>query len=214
MLSVVVLTAACSSDVYKDKRFFSKNNLNGQTLAVLPAEVTYNGNLPKSWDAARIAKMEIQQSARLQQEIHDDFLFNASGKRIKKKYDVKLLDIKIVNDKLLQAGVSVQDSWKMTSAELAKIVGADMLVRARVENMRYMSQAAASGINIGASVIEGLLNKNNSTASVGLPHVRAGETDLDLSLYHSSQSSAIARFDTDRRLRVKKLPVYVWNTGS
>jgi hypothetical protein len=209
-LPAVIVLASCNSNVYKNKSFFSKTNLSGQTLAVLPAEVTYSGNLPKNWNEGRIAKMENEESLRLQQEVYDDFLYHASDRSIRKKWDIKLLDIKVVNDRLEKNGISLKESWNLPSEEIAKIVGADMVVRAKVENVRYMSQAAATGINIGASVIEGLLNKGNNS-TVGLPRTRSGETDMDLSLYHSSQPEAIVRFDADRKLRTKKLPVYVRN---
>ncbi|MEJ7691616.1 hypothetical protein [Daejeonella sp.] len=210
ILPAVLIIASCNSNVYKDKAFFSKVNLSGQTLAVLPAEVTYSGNLPKSWDDARITKMENEASSGLQQEVYDDFLYHASDRAVRKKWNIKLMDIKVVNDRLEKSGISLKDSWNLPSEEIARILGADMVVRAKVENVRYMSQAAATGINIGASVIEGLLNKGNSS-TVGLPRTRSGETDMDLSLYHSSQPEAIVRFNAERRLRTSKLPVYVRN---
>ncbi|SKB80077.1 hypothetical protein [Daejeonella lutea] len=210
ILPVILVLTSCNANVYKDKSFFSKANLDGQTLAVLPAEVTYTGNLPKNWDDARISRMENEASSRLQQEVYEDFLYHASDRDIRKKYGIKLIDIKLVNDRLEKSGISFKDSWTMPSEEIAKIVGADMVIRARVENIRYMSQAAATGINIGASVIEGLLNKGNNT-TVGVPRTRSGETDMDLSLYHHSQSQAIVRFDAEHRLRTSKLPVYVRN---
>ncbi len=206
----ILFISACNSNVYKDKAFFSQAKLNGQTLAVLPAEVSYSGNLPKNWDAARVLKMENEQSLKLQQAIHDDFLYNASSKTVRKKWDVRLLDIKLINDRLEKKGISIHDSWRLPSDELAKIIGTDMIIRAKIQNIRYMSQAAATGINVGVSVLEGILSRGGSS-SVYVPRAVAGESDMDLSLYHSSQTNAIARFEADRKLRVKKLPVYVRN---
>lgn len=210
LIPAVLVLASCNSQVYKDKSFFSKNNVSGQTLAVLPAEVIFTGNLPKNWDEERILKMENEESSRLQQEVYDDFLYHASDKVIRKKQDVKLIDIKVINDKLEKNGISLKDSWKLPSEEIAKILGTDMVLRVRVQNVRYMSKAAATGINIGASVIEGILNQGRNT-SVGVPRTRAGEIDMDLSLYHSSQSNAIVRFDAERKIRTNRLPVYVRN---
>ncbi|MES3019804.1 MAG: hypothetical protein V4721_18595 [Bacteroidota bacterium] len=209
-LPAILVIASCNSNVYKDKLFFSKADLSGQALAVLPADVTYSGNLPRSWSEDRVVKMEKEESLRLQQQVYDDFLYHASDKVVRKKWNIKLVDIKVVNDRLEKAGISLKDSWRLPSEEIARIVGTDMVVRTRVENVRYMSQAAATGINIGASVIEGLLNKG-SNSSVGVPRTRSGKTDMDLSLYHSSKPEAIVRFDAERRLRTSKLPVYVKN---
>jgi len=41
-------------------------DLSGQTLAVLPAEVSYRGKLPKDWDADRVLKMERAQNFKRQ----------------------------------------------------------------------------------------------------------------------------------------------------
>jgi hypothetical protein len=207
---LVLVVTACNSNIYKDKSFLSKADLSGQTLAVLPAEVSYRGKLPKDWDADRVLKMEREESSKLQQAIYDDFLYHASDKAIRQKWDIKLMDIKVVNDKLAQSGVSIHDSWKLPSDELAKIIGFDMIIRAKVQNMRYMSQAAATGINVGVSVLEAILSRSN-TSSGYFPYAVAGAIDLDLSLYHSSQATAITRFDSKRKLRVRKLPVYVRN---
>ncbi|MEJ7778232.1 MAG: hypothetical protein WKF68_01480 [Daejeonella sp.] len=210
ILPAILFVTACNSNVYKDKAFFSKATLSGQTLAVLPAEVSYSGNLPKNWDADRVQKMENEESLKLQQLIHDDFLYHASSKPIRNKWDVRLLDVKLINDRLEKSGISIHDSWRLPSDELAKILGTDMIIRAKVQNMRYMSQAAATGINVGVSVLEGILSRGGSS-SVYVPRAVAGDSDMDLSLYHSSQPNAIARFEAERKLRVKKLPVYVRN---
>ena len=211
ILPIVLVIASCNSNVYRDKAFFLRSNLSGQTLAVLPAEVTYTGNLPKNWDSDRIEKMEKEASLRFQQEVHDDFLFHASDRAVRKKWDIRLLDIKVVNDRLEKNGISLMDSRRLPSDEIARIVGADMVVRAKVQNVRYMSQAAATGINIGASVLEGILNKGNNNTVLGVPRTRSGKTDMDLSLYHSSQSNAIVRYNAERKLRTNRLPVYVKN---
>ena len=207
---VVLVIASCSSNVYRDKSFFSNTNISGQSLAVLPAEVIYTGNLPKNWDSDRIEKMEGEASVRLQQEVYDDFIYHASDRILRKKYDIRLIDTKVVNDRLEKNGITLKDSWKLPSEEIAKIVGADMVIRVRVENVRYMSQAAAAGINIGATVLEGVLNRGNN-GGIGIPRTRSARTDMDLSLYHSSQSNAIVRFDAERELRTNRLPVYVRN---
>ena len=210
LLLITLFSSACNSNVYKDKAFFSKAKLSGQTLAVLPGEVSYSGNLPKNWDADRVTKMENEESLKLQQAIHDDFLYHASNKTIRNKWDVRLLDVKLINDRLEKSGISIHDSWRLPSDELAKIIGTDMVIRAKVQNMRYMSQAAATGINVGVSVLESVLSRGGSS-SVFVPRAIAGESDMDLSLYHSSQPNAIARFEAERKLRVRKLPVYVRN---
>ena len=209
ILPAVLILSSCSSNVYKNKAFFSQTKLSGQALAILPVEVIYTGNLPRNWTDQHVADLEKEQSFQLQERIYEEFLFNASSREIKKKWPVKLMDLRLINDKLAQKGISIQESWKLPSQELAAILGADMLIRTRVQNVRYMSQAAATGINIGASILEGILNRGGT--SVYGPRARAAETDMDVSLYHSSRPEAVARIDRQNKLKIKGLPVYVKN---
>lgn len=208
-LFAVLILSSCSSNVYKDKAFFSNHKLSGQTLAILPVEVIYTGNLPKNWTDEHIVKLEKEQSTQLQEGIYEDFLFHASGKEKKKKWAVKLIDLRVVNDKLAEKGISLHESFKLPSDELVKILGTDMLIRGRVQNVRYMSEAAATGINIGTSILEGILRRGGT--SVYGPRVRSEDSDMDLSLYHSSRPEAVARINNQHRLRVRALPVYVKN---
>jgi len=205
----LLILASCSSKVYKDKPFFSKPDPGTQILAVLPAEVIFTGNLPKNWGPDRVSQMEIEQSGKIQESIYDDLLFRASSTEVRNKWSVKLMDYRLINSKLQENGISMKDSWKVPTAELAKILGADMLIRTRIQNTRIMSEAAAAGINVGVSVLRGVLNNGNSTGYI--PGARASENDMTLSLYHSSKSEAVSRISSERKLRVRKLPVYVKN---
>jgi hypothetical protein len=208
-LSGLLLLASCSSKVYKDKAFFSKPEPGTQVLAVLPAEVIFTGNLPKNWGPDRVSKMEIEESSKIQESIYDDLLFRATSSDLRNKWSVKLMDYRLINSKLQENGISIKDSWKLSSAELAKILGADMLIRTRVKNNRIMSEAAAAGINVGVSVLRDVIS--SSSGPVYVPRARASENDMSLSLYHSSKSEAIARISSERKLRARKLPVYVKN---
>lgn len=205
----LLLLASCSSKVYKDKAFFSKPEPGIQVLAVLPAEVIFTGNLPKNWGPDRVSKMEIEQSGKIQESIYDELLFHATNSDLRNKWSVKLMDFRLINSKLQEKGISIKDSWKLSSEELSGILGTDMLIRARVQNTRIMSEAAAAGINVGASILRGVLNNGNSTAYV--PGTRASENEMSISLYHSSKAEAVSRISSERKLRARKLPVYVKN---
>jgi len=205
----LLLLASCSSKVYKDKAFFSKPEPGTQILAVLPAEVIFTGNLPKNWGPDRVSKMEIEQSGKIQESIYDELLFHATNSDLRNKWSVKLMDFRLINSKLQEKGISIKDSWKLSSEELSGILGTDMLIRARVQNTRIMSEAAAAGINVGASILRGVLNNGNSTAYV--PGTRANENEMSISLYHSSKAEAVSRISSERKLRARKLPVYVKN---
>jgi len=207
---IILSFASCSSKVYSDKSFFSKSKPGVQTLAVLPAEVIFSGNLPKNWSHEKIAKMESEHSHAIQESVYDQLLFHAKSKSIRKKWEVSVMDYRLINSKLESSGISLKDSWKMPSSELAKILGTDMLIRARVQNQRIMSEAAAAGINVGVSVLRDVLS-NTTAAPVYVPRARANDSDMSLSLFHSSESAAVARVSGEIKLKVRKLPVYVRN---
>ncbi|MDP3469509.1 MAG: hypothetical protein Q8S11_14305 [Daejeonella sp.] len=209
ILPGLLLLASCSSKVYKDKTFFSKAEPGTQILAVLPAEVIFTGNLPKNWGPDRVSQMELEQSGQIQESLYDDLLFRATSSRVRNKWSVKLMDFRLINSKLEENGISIRDSWKVPSAELAKILGVDMIIRTRVQNNRIMSEAAAAGINVGVSVLRDVIS--SSSGPVYVPRARASENDMSLSLYHSSKPEAVSRISSERKLRVRKLPVYVKN---
>lgn len=211
ILPLIILSlTSCTSKVYKDKSFFSKAKPASQTLAVLPAEVIYTGNLPKNWDADRLAKVEAEQSLKIQESVQEKLLFHAKNKNIRGKWNITVMDYRSINNKLEEKGISLKDSWKIPSSDLTAILGADMLIRTRVQNERIMSEAAAAGINVGVSVLRDVLSSTTSSP-VYLPRAKASDYDMSLSLYHSSRPEAVARVASDKKLRVRKLPVYVKN---
>lgn len=210
LVLIVLSFVSCSGKVYKDKSFFSDSKPGVQSLAALPAEIIFTGNLPKNWNTERITKMESEQSYAIQESVYDQLLLHAKSNTIRSKWEVSVMDYRIINSKLESSGISLKDSWKIPSNELAKILGTDMLVRAKVQNQRIMSEAAAAGINVGVSVLRDVLS--SSTASpVYVPRAKANESDMSLTLYHSSRPSAVARVSSEKKLKVKKLPVYVRN---
>lgn len=210
LVFIVLSITSCSSKVYSDKSFLSKSKQEVQTLAVLPAELIFSGNLPKNWSAERIAKMESEQSYSVQESIYDQLLLHAKSKAIRNKWQVSVMDYRVINSKLESSGISLKDSWKIPSDELAKILGADMLVRARVQNQRIMSEAAAAGINVGVSVLRDVLSSSNASP-VYVPRAKASESDMSLTLYHSSRPAVVASVSSEKKLKVRKLPVYVRN---
>lgn len=209
ILPALLFIGSCSPHVYKDKEFFSQAKLNEQTLAIMPVEVIYSGKFPKDWTAEYVAKLKEEQSIQLQEEIYEDFLFHASRKEIKKKWEVNLIDLHKLNDKLSQNGISLEESYRIPSDKLVDLLGVDMLVRGRVQNVRHMSQAAATGINIGVSVLEGILSKGGTSVYGG--RARARDLEIDLSLYHSSKQEAVSRITRQEKLKIRNLPVYVKN---
>ncbi len=202
------MLSGCSGRLYKDQSFLSQANLSNQKVAVVPVEVNLTGNFPKTWTADKIAMMKKEGSVRYQEEIYQDFLLKSKSRPVKKKWKVELMDVQEVNQRLAKNNVSVEDSWKMTSRELAEILGTAMIVRGKIQTHRNMSEGAAAGINAGAAILESLLSKDADNVS-GSRVVRANKSNIRLSLYHHDKSEPIAWLDDS--WSVNRLPVYISN---
>ena len=149
--------------------------------------------------------MELEESLQIQESIYNDFLFHSRA-NVPNKWAVKMMDYRFINNKLEERGISIRDSWKLSSSELAQVLGVDMLIRARVKNERIMSKAAAMGINVGVSVIRDVFS--NSGSSLEVTDTKASENEMSISLYHSSKREAIARVADHKKLKIRKLPIY------
>jgi len=127
-------------------------------IAVLPVEMVYTGTRPKNITDSLIVKMEERESKVFQQFLHDNILRNGNNDRYMLMVSVQnyINTNAILNDNK----ISIRDSWYKTDEELAGILNVDAVIRMKVQEKRYMSDAASMGIDYGRQVVGGILNKN------------------------------------------------------
>jgi hypothetical protein len=162
----ILFLFSCSNKYYTASNFEEKTEKH-KVVAILPAEVTLSGKLPKNLSPEDIAKAEERESIDFQYALMNSILNHANTK----KYitTVNFQDINTTQKILEQNNISVRDSWKKDDEELAKILGVDAVIRMNIRKQRYMSDEASYGVGMAKQVIykTGLGSKVPVPSSVG-----------------------------------------------
>ncbi|HMK05699.1 MAG TPA: hypothetical protein VK489_15965 [Ferruginibacter sp.] len=129
-----------------------------RVIAVLPVEMIYTGTRPKNITDSVIGKMEERESKVFQQFLHDNILRNGNNDRYMLMVSVQhyINTNAILNDNK----ISIRDSWFKTDEELAGMLNVDAVVRMKVQEKRYMSDAASMGIEYGRQVVGEIFKKS------------------------------------------------------
>lgn len=148
--SFVLFLFACSNKYYTAGNFSEKTE-DHKVVAILPAEVTVAGKLPKNLSPEDIAKAEETESVNFQYALMNSILRHANTR----KYvtTVNFQDINTTQKIFDQNNISIRDSWKKDDNELAKLLGVDAVIRMSIRKQRYMSDEASYGVGVAKSVI-------------------------------------------------------------
>ena len=148
--SFVLFLFACSNKYYTAGNFSEKTE-DHKVVAILPAEITLAGKLPKNLSPEDIAKSEETESINFQYALMNSILRHANTKRY--VTTVNFQDINTTQKILDENNISVRDSWKKDDTELAKLLGVDAVIRMSIRKQRYMSDEASYGVGVAKSVI-------------------------------------------------------------
>ena len=162
----ILFLFSCSNKNYTASNFEEKT-VNHKVVAILPAEVTFTGKLPKTLSPDAIAKAEERESIDFQYALMNSILNHANTK----KYitTVNFQDINTTLKILEKNNISVRDSWNKDDNELAKLLGVNSVIRMNIRKQRYMSDEASYGVGVAKQVIykTGIGSKVPVPGSVG-----------------------------------------------
>ena len=165
MLAIAgVLLQSCSRDVYNNNTYIASNATAGHTVAILPVEVDLTGRLPKGYTRENELRDEENESIAIQNMIYSEYLFKAKSTN-KKKASVKLMNTELVNSKLKENGINTRQSWEMNPDSLGKLLGADLVLKIRVQKRRVMSETASLGIGVATTVLDRVLDKSTGSSN-------------------------------------------------
>jgi hypothetical protein len=151
-ITVAILSTSCSHKYYLAQDFSTKTK-DHQTIAILPAEMVFTGNLPKNLKPEDIARLEEKESLTFQETLYSSILKNANRKKSRLTVDVQ--DISNTQKLLKEKNISLRDSWVMKDEDLKELLGVDAIVRMRIQKERYMSDLASYGIGVANRIILG-----------------------------------------------------------
>jgi len=146
----ILILFSCSNRYYTASNFEEKTE-GHKVVAILPAEITFSGKLPKNSNPEAIAAAEERESVDFQYALMNSILRHANTR----KYitTVNFQDINTTLKMLEQNNISVRDSWKKDDNELAKLLGVDAVIRMNIRKQRYMSDEASYGIGVAKQVV-------------------------------------------------------------
>ncbi len=148
----ILFLFSCSNKYYTANNFEEKTEKH-KVVAILPAEVTHTGKLPKNLTPEAIAEAEERESIDFQYALMNSILNHANTK----KYytTVNFQDINTTQKILEQHNISVRDSWKKDDEELASLLGVDAVIRMNIRKQRFMSDEVSYGVGVAKQVIYG-----------------------------------------------------------
>jgi hypothetical protein len=164
-LAFFVLIAFSSCHRYFTSASFAEKAARHKTVAILPPQVVFTGNLPKGVSATTIAETEEKESMLFQEALYSNVLKRGNGRK-----QILGVNVQPNNNTLatLKAnGISLRESWTMTDIELAKVLGVDAVVRTLIQKDRLMSDLASAGIDYGKRVIERVISGPGTLALPG-----------------------------------------------
>jgi len=150
-LSFAIVFTSCAGHKYYTSPSFDQQTARHKSIAVLPAEMIFTGTQPKNLSPEDIAAIEETESTSFQTSLYNSILRHANTRKYFTSVNVQ--DIGTTQKLLAENGISVRDSWKEDDKKLAKLLGADAVVRMRIQKKRYMSDLASMGVDMGRQVL-------------------------------------------------------------
>lgn len=139
---------ACSPH-YIASDFKDKTLIHTQ-VAILPIAIEHTGNLPDEWTAEDIFHIEEAESRSFQISLYREILRSTRNGR--KPLSVDIQHYRKTQQILVEAGITISDSWQMDPQMLASTLGVDAVVIGNIRKTRYMSDLASYGIEVGTHI--------------------------------------------------------------
>jgi hypothetical protein len=156
LVVLVLLTQFCARKWRMDPIFLEKTQ-DHRIIAVLPFEMVFTGKKPKKLTPEQIGKIEEAESLAFQDSLYRLLCLQQTKRRHPVRIDIQ--SVKKTNRILEEQGISIRDSWQKEPIELAHILQVDAVIRTRVEKRRYMSGLASFGLELGATILNVILEE-------------------------------------------------------
>ncbi len=147
---------------------------NIKTIAILPAQLEVTGNTPKKLSAEQLQQIIKQNKKFLDQALYID-LAQYVDSRLRRYSQVKFQSIDRTKKILEEKGITDTASWQMDPSELAKILGVDAVVSAKVTQNHILSDEVSMGIDVIGGIVRQTVPK------LPLPYGVARTSDMYVS---------------------------------
>lgn len=141
-LALIVGLGACKSGKQLTTDYAATAKI--KTIAILPVQVDFTGNLPAKITPAMLDSMKIQQGYTFQNALQANLLrYNGGRKKIQ---GVSFQSTDKTNGMLKKNNITVQDIRVKDPDELARLLQVDAVVKMNVTSNRMMSELASLGL--------------------------------------------------------------------
>lgn len=176
LLFSTILFSSCHN--YYVAHDFNQRTANHRTIAVVPMEMIFTGTTPRKLTAEDILKIEEGESRAFMISMYNEILRSTRGG--KKPIRVSVQSVSNTLSILEGSDFSIRDSWKMSSMQLAHLLGVDAVVQGSITKKRYMSDLASFGIDLGTQISDvitgGVVGPNVPLESTRSNDIRASYT--------------------------------------
>ncbi|MFK7755423.1 MAG: hypothetical protein AB8B53_00675 [Flavobacteriales bacterium] len=185
-ICIAIVLSSCQANRFISSNFDSEISSH-ETIAVLPVEMIFTGNIPKDLTPEAVASIEEYESLEFQTSVYSSII--RSTKRGKKPLVVSLQSKQETNSRLAEAGISVRESWIMNPTDLAKVLGVNAVVSTKITKERFLSDASSYGIDLGVRILA------DATGTAGLPVAnrlnRTYQIDVDVSAVSANTGNVL-----------------------
>ncbi|RZM30595.1 MAG: hypothetical protein EOO88_00080 [Pedobacter sp.] len=193
IIFATLATSSCSEDIYNNKTGLTGKELDGKKMAILPPQVIYDG---RNVERSPLFKREHLEAEAIQREIQN-FYLTEKGRNRPWRQGVILMPNSVLAARLKLARKNIP-LWELSNTQLREITGADIVLRCKLVRTRIMSKGAATAINIGSSIISGMLSKKN--VEVTGPVIRGKELEYQLELIDLNSGQLLSSYYFDPNL--------------
>lgn len=186
LFSGLILTSCRNYYIAHD---FNQRTATHKTIAIAPLEMIYTGSKPINISDIDIKKLEEGESRAFMISLYNEILRSTRGG--KKPIRVSIQTVNNTLSILESSGISIRDSWRMSSVQLAQILGVDAVVQGSITKKRYMSDLASFGIDLGTQILDGL---TGGMVGANVPNQATRTNDIRASYSLSSSGDGTTLF--------------------
>ncbi len=170
LASLFIIISSCA----RRKMEARVDRFNIRTIAILPAQLEVTGNTPKKLTPEQLHQIVLQNKKFLDQALYID-LSQYVDSRLRRYSQVQFQSADRTKKLLEEKGITDSASWQMDPAELAKILGVDAVVSAKVTQNHILSDEVAMGIDVIGGIVR------QTVPRLPLPYGAARTSDMYVS---------------------------------
>lgn len=170
LASLFIIISSCA----RRKMEARVDRFNIRTIAILPAQLEVTGNTPKKLSTEQLQQIIRQNKKFLDQALYID-LSQYVDSRLRRYSQVQFQSADRTKKLLEEKGITDSASWQMDPADLAKILGVDAVVSAKVTQNHILSDEVAMGIDVIGGIVRQTIPK------LPLPYGAARTSDMYVS---------------------------------